>query len=95
MKFQPLDDAPSLRRGKGLVKRCSAMGVQVVQGQANHRDLGVGFINQPEHLVGEVLGGAPLGHCHVAPARQGLAEQERVAGALPPVLVVLPLRQGS
>ena len=92
MKLQPLGDTPGLWGRESLVQRRHPVGVQVVQDQANHRDLRVSLVHQPAHLVGEVLGGAPLRHCHVAPARPGLAEQEQVAGALPPVLVVLPLR---
>ena len=41
---------------------------------------------------GEVLHRAPLGHCHMPPARQRLTGQEEVAGTLPAVFVVLPQR---
>ena len=40
--------------------------------------------------AGEVLHRAPFGHRHLPPAGQGFTGQEQVAGALPPVLVVLP-----
>ena len=38
-------------------------GFQIVQHQADNWDLGVGFMHQPPHLVAQVFGGAPLGHC--------------------------------
>ena len=44
------------------------------------RDLRIGFIHQPAHLMGEVLHRAPLGQ---PPARQRL---KAIARALPPVL---------
>ena len=43
------------------------------------------------NLRSEVPGGAPLRYRHMPAARQGLDAKEQVAGALPPVLVVLPL----
>ena len=78
--------------GEGLVKRGQAMGVQVVQNQPNHRDIGICVIHQPAHLVGKVLHGATLCYRHVAPAPAGLASQEQVARARPLVFVVLTPR---
>ena len=34
------------------------MRVQIVENQPNHRDIGVGLIHQPPHLLSEVLHGA-------------------------------------
>ena len=65
------------------------MRVQIVENQPNHRDIGVGLIHQPPHLVSEVLFGALFRYFCVPPACQGFAGQEQVPGALPPVLVVL------
>src|SRR5207248_5570120 len=45
----------------------------------------------PQHL-GEVHRRPPLGHPHVPPPQQGLADHEQVGHALPPVLVVVPGR---
>ena len=84
MKLQTLRYAPRLLRRKGLIQRRLAVGIEIAHHQADHRDIRVGLDHQPAHLIGEVLGGAPLGYFHVPPARQGLAEQEQVAGALPP-----------
>ena len=83
---------PGLWRWKGLVQRRRAVGVQVVQHHSHHRDIGIGFVHQLAHPVGEVLHRAPLGHRHMAPPRQGFAGQEQIAGPLPPVLIVLPPR---
>ena len=92
VKLQTPRYAPRLLRRKSLVQRRLAVGIEIVQHQADHRDIGVGLVYQPAHLMGDVLGGAPLGHFHVPPPGQGFAEQEQVAGALPPLLVVLPPR---
>ena len=92
VKLQPFGDTPSLRRRKGLIQRRLAVGIEVVQDHSYHRDVGIGLVHQPAHLMGKVLGGAPLGHRHMAPPRQGLAGQEQIAGPLPPVLIVLTLR---
>ena len=43
VKLQPLGDAPGLRGRKGLVQRRRAMRVQVVEHQADYRDIGVGI----------------------------------------------------
>ena len=68
------------------------MGVQIIQNHPDHRDIGIGLIHQPAHLMPEVLGGAPLGNRHVPPAGQGLAGHGQIPGSLPPVLVVLTPR---
>ena len=90
MKLQSFRNPPGLGRWEGFVQRCRAVGVQVVQDHSDYGYLGVRFIHQPAHLVGEVLHGAPLRNRHVPPAGQGLTGQEQVAGARPAVLVVLP-----
>ena len=92
VELQPLGNPPGLWRWKGLVQRRRAVGVQVVQHHSHHRDIGIGFVHQPAHPVGEVLHRAPLGHRNMAPPRQGFAGQEQIAGPLPPVLIVLPPR---
>ena len=53
----------------------------------DHRNLRVGFIHQPAHLLGELLHRTSFGPPHAA---RRLAGQEQVAGSLPTVLVVLP-----
>ena len=78
MELQPLGYAPGLSSRKGLVKRCHPMRVQIVENQPNHRDVGVGLIHHPPHLVSEVLHGALPGYRHVAPAAAGLAGEEQV-----------------
>ena len=89
VKLQPLGDTPCFRRREGLVKGRGPVGVQVVQNQPDYRNVGIGLIHQPPHLVGEVLLGAPLRDFHVSPPCFGLAGQEQVAGPFPPVLVIL------
>jgi len=89
VKLQAFHDAPGFGGGKGLVQRRHAVGVQIVQDHADDGGVGVGHVYQPPHLVGEVLHGATFGDSHMAPARQRLAEQEKVAGAAASVLVVL------
>ncbi len=81
MELQPLGDAPRLRRRERLVQRRLAMGVQIVQDHSNHRDIRIGLIHQPAHLVGKVLLGAPFRYLYVPPPCQGFAGQEQVAGA--------------
>ena len=73
VKLQPLGDAPRLSRRKGLVQRRHPMGVEVVENHPDHWDIGISFIHQPAHLMGEVPGGAPLGNRHMPPACQGLS----------------------
>ena len=92
VELQPFGDPPGLGSREGLVQRRRAMGVQIVQNHPHYLGLRVGLIRQPTHLLGEVLGGAPLGQRHVTPAGQRLTGQEQVAGSLPPVLVVLAQR---
>ena len=41
------------------------MRVQIVENQPNHRDIGVGLIHQPPHLLSEVLHGASPGGSQV------------------------------
>ena len=89
VKLQPLGDAPRLRRRERLVQRRLAMGIQIVQNHSNHRDIRIGLVHQPAHLMGKVLSGAPLCYRHMPPPGHGFAGQKQVAGALPPVLVVL------
>ena len=55
------------------------MRVQIVENQPNHRDIGVGLIHQPPHLLSEVLHGALPGYRHVAPAPARLTGEEQVA----------------
>ena len=52
---------------------------------------GMAFVGQPFHLVGEVHLRALVGHDHMAPAHGRLHEQELVTGAIPLVLIVVPL----
>ena len=93
MELQPFGYLPGFLGGEGLVQGRHSVDVQVVQDHPDHRNLRVGFIHQPAHLLGEILHGTSLGHRHVAPTGQRLTGQEQVAGSLPPVLVVLPLGQ--
>ena len=90
VKLEPLHDAPGLSSREGLVKGGPAVGVQIVQYHSNHRSIGVGHVNQPAHLVGEVRHGASFRDRHVAPASQGFAGQEQIAGAGAAILIVLP-----
>ena len=68
------------------------MRVQIVENQPNHRDIGVGLIHQPPHLLSEVLHGALPGYRHVAPAPARLTGKEQVARPCPLVFVVLTPR---
>ncbi len=88
----PKWDRYRLGRRKGLVKRGHQMGVQIIENQPVHRDIWVGLIHQPPHLVCEVLHGASLRYRHVAPTPAGLAGEEQVACARSQVLVVLTHR---
>ena len=92
VELQPLGNPPGLGCCKGLVQGRRPVRVQIVQDQPHHLYLRVSLVHQTAYLMGEVLHGAPLGHRHVAPAGQGFTGQEQVAGALPPVLVVLTPR---
>lgn len=56
---------------------------------ANHGRVGIGPVHQPAHLAGEVPHGAALRDGHVAPAGQGFAGQEEIAGAGTPILISL------
>ena len=93
LELQPFRNPPRLGCREGLVQGRHPVGVQVVQDHPDHRDLWVGFIHQPAHLLGEILHRAPFSNRHMAPAGQGFTGQEQVAGSLPTVLVVLPLGQ--
>ena len=55
VKLQPFGNSPGLGSRERFVQRRLAMGIQIVQNHSNHRDLRVGLIHQPAHLVGEVL----------------------------------------
>ena len=92
VELLPLGNASRLRRAKDILQRCWAMGVQVVQHQKDYRYLGVCFIHRPPHLVAEILGGTTFLHYYTPPILPRIAEQEQVAGTLPPVLIVLPPR---
>src|SRR5574341_904341 len=51
--------------------------------------LGIGFVHQPLHLLGEVQQGAPVGDGHMPPAAVRLEEHKQVAGAVALVLVIV------
>ena len=57
MEPQSFRDAPSLSSRKGLVQGSHAVGVQIVKNHPYHWSVGIGYIHQPLHLVGEVLQG--------------------------------------
>ncbi len=90
VKIQTPGNPAGLSRRKALIQRGLAAGIEVVQHNSYHRRIRVSLVCQPAHLLGEALGGAPLRYRHMPSARQWLAEEEQVAGALPPVLVILP-----
>ena len=92
VKLQESHDASGFGGREGFVQGSHAVGVQIVEDHADHGRVGIRCVNQPLHLVGEVLHGAALGDSHMAPASQWLAEQEEVAGAALAVLVVLAPR---
>ena len=91
VKLQAFEYPPGLSGLKGLVQRGGFMGVQVVQHHPNLLRRRVSFISQPPHLLSEVNHGAPFAHCHVPPARPGLAEQEQVSGSIALVFIVKTL----
>ena len=66
-----------------------AVDAQVVENHAGHGGVGMRCFHRPLHLVGEVLHGASLVDGQIAPAGLGLTEQEEIAGAAAPTLVVL------
>ena len=73
-------------------ERGHPMRVQIVENQPDHRDIRVGLIHQPPHLLSEVLHGALPGYRHVAPAPARLTGEEQVACPCPLVFVVLTPR---
>ena len=58
---------PGLSWRECLIQRRHAMGVQVVQHQAYHRDIEVPLMHQPPRPVGKVHFGAPLRNRHLLP----------------------------
>ena len=91
VKLQAFAYSPSLLGLEGFVEGSWFVGVEVVQ---HHPDLlgrWVSFIGQPPHLLSEVHHGTTFGHCHMPPARQGLAQHEQVSGAIALVLVIVSL----
>ena len=66
VKLQTLGYAAGLSRREMSRRETPIRGVQVVEYQPDHRDVGVGIVHQPLHLMGEVLHGALLGNGHVA-----------------------------
>ena len=72
VKLQPFGDAPGLRRRKGLIQRRHLVGVQIAQDHSDHRDVGICFVHQPAHLMGEVLFGAPFRYRYMPPPQPGV-----------------------
>ena len=89
VELQPFRNPPGIGRWERLVQRRRAVGVEIVQDHPHHRDL------DRLHPPASASGGRspawwPLGHRHLPPPGQRLAGQEQIAGAFPPVFVVLP-----
>jgi hypothetical protein len=66
--------------------------VQVVENHPDALGSRVAFIDEPPHLVGEVLHRPLLSHRQMSVAPQRLAEEEEVAHPVALVLVVVTLR---
>ena len=83
VKLQAFENAAGFGRRKGFVQGRRPMGVQVVQDDPHHIGLGIGFVHQPLHLLGEVHERAPVGDGDVPPAtvRLRLSRQGSAAAA--------------
>lgn len=64
------------------------MRVQIVPDEADQFGFRVCLINQPLHLLGEVLGGALPGHCHMPPPTLRFAAHKQIPGAIALILVI-------
>src|SRR5262249_42915245 len=88
MKLQLAPNAARLCGGKRLVERGGLMGIELVEHQANHLRLGILLIDQPPHLVREVLHRPPVAHRHVPPAGLRLTKHKEIGRALARILIV-------
>ena len=68
------------------------MCVEIVHDYPDDLSLGIIAIGQHLHTVREVVFGAPGGHFDMPPAVTWLKEHEQIAGAIAPIVVVVPLR---
>src|SRR6185369_6137063 len=89
VKLQLLPNAVRLCRGKGLIERGELVDIEIVQDYPDHLGLGVALIDQPLHLVSEVLHGTLCRYRHVPPPRLGLTEEKEIAGAVAFVFIII------
>ena len=87
--FQPLRDAPRLRRLEGLVQGRWVMGVQVVQHQHNPVFVRIVLIHQLLDHPGPIGLGTPVRHFHPAPALQRSEQHEQIAHPVALVFVIV------
>src|SRR5215468_992213 len=68
------------------------MSIEIIQDETDDLGLGVTLINQPPHLVGEVLHGALRRHGDMPPPRLGFAKQKEIPRPVPLIGVIVPRR---
>jgi hypothetical protein len=63
-------------RQESFIKRASGIGVEIVQGQMNMGGVWIDGIDQPAHLVSEILAGATVGDSGVSPTSEWFKAHE-------------------
>src|SRR5215210_347045 len=89
MNLQLTSDAPGLGWGERFIQGGGSMGVEVVQNQHDLLGLWVVDVYQLLYAMRPVDLGSPLGDAYVAPADEGLRDDEEVGRHLTLVLVVV------
>ena len=84
--------APGFRRLVRLMRGAQFVCVQIVQHHPDCPDIGVRFIAQPPHLLGEVRHCPLLCDLNGSPTILRFAQHKQIACAVAPVLVVVTLR---
>src|SRR5919106_5159941 len=89
---QFFQDPSGLRRDEGFIQRRGAMGVEIIQDYPNHLRVGITVVDQPPHLVREVMHGALHSHLDMPPAGLRLAHEKQITGSIALILIVIASR---
>src|SRR5262249_1316805 len=79
-------------RREGFVKRSWSVCVEVVENDPDHHGVRIALIDQPLHLLREVLLGSAFGYFHVSPARLRLDKHEEITRAFAFVFIIVTLK---
>lgn len=92
MKANASQKSSCFMRCKGVIKRGSSMGVEIIQHQMDTVRVWIMFIDQQTHLVCKIKAGALLGDGDVSPIGKRFKEQEQISCPTPLVFVVIAYR---